>query len=507
LVTLTLCFWQASASAATILKVANPIVDKNGRVAVIVDFSKDADESYGTAFPTNEIGRVPASFHRPSALRLVEDYERRFNFTRVGMTSWVGISVTAFVTPEQMRALAADSRVSQITEDRFEEFSAPLPWADSQSTGGEMNSWGRYAVNGKTLLPNSNRKVFIIDGGVALHADLSSVVSRTNVACGGSGNCEFVLPTAYPVVGCYAHATHVAGIIGASSGNDITSSGVYSGVKMVSVSVIYDYANSGACSNSLPTTSSVGYALDYVFQQNLTNNGGMVGIVNISINGGGMGWVLNGASNFVAEPNYSKVRQLATPALLKGGARYQGALVVQSAGNFFENVCTLRTQPSSSHAYMPVPIGYPNNAALPDDGIMVVGAVNADGLAVQPSQPFAPTVPAGITGVPLPSNYGKCVDVWAPGDRIVSTWGNHATPNTLVGPTYTGNAYGTISGWAFLSGTSMAAPHVAAAAAYFADAYALTTPAQIEQYVRQYAVKFNGAVDASGEDVKTVQLQ
>jgi subtilisin family serine protease len=47
-------------------------------------------------------------------------------------------------------------------------------------------------------------------------------------------------------------------------------------------------------------------------------------------------------------------------------------------------------------------------------------------------------------------------------------------------------------GWAWLSGTSMAAPHVAAAAAYIADKYALTTPAAIEAAVRQYSKPYGG---------------
>ena len=40
------------------------------------------------------------------------------------------------------------------------------------------------------------------------------------------------------------------------------------------------------------------------------------------------------------------------------------------------------------------------------------------------------------------------------------------------------------TGLGILSGTSMAAPHVAGAAAYLADALSLTTPAGIEQAVR-----------------------
>ena len=42
----------------------------------------------------------------------------------------------------------------------------------------------------------------------------------------------------------------------------------------------------------------------------------------------------------------------------------------------------------------------------------------------------------------------------------------------------------TYSSVASISGTSMSAPHVAAAAAYYADVYSLTSPSAIEQAIR-----------------------
>ena len=99
--------------------------------------------------------------------------------------------------------------------------------------------------------------VYVIDSGVADHSDFrdsngeNDIVTRTNVACGTSWECQLVDPTTYPVVGCYAHATHVAGIIGARANNDKTTAGVYAGVQMVSVAITSRTGNvSGNCGDS-----------------------------------------------------------------------------------------------------------------------------------------------------------------------------------------------------------------------------------------------------------------
>jgi subtilisin family serine protease len=59
------------------------------------------------------------------------------------------------------------------------------------------------------------------------------------------------------------------------------------------------------------------------------------------------------------------------------------------------------------------------------------------------------------------SNYGRCVDIFAPGVQITSAW-------------YTGD-----SAAASMSGTSMASPHVAGAAALVLGAHPAWTPAQV----------------------------
>jgi subtilisin-like proprotein convertase family protein len=60
------------------------------------------------------------------------------------------------------------------------------------------------------------------------------------------------------------------------------------------------------------------------------------------------------------------------------------------------------------------------------------------------------------------SNYGSCTDVWAPGTSIVSSW---YTSNTATNT---------------ISGTSMASPHAAGAAALYLGANPSATPAQVQ---------------------------
>jgi subtilisin family serine protease len=524
---------------APYLPTAKPIKDNQGRVQVVIDFTDDAHESYSRelAIRTDE----KTTFHRFQTLNLIADYEARYKFSRIGLTSWVGNSVTTFLAADQIRTLRADNRVKLISDDGISSYSVgPAPAWGNLAAGLETQSWGRVATNGK-VNAGTNRKVYVIDSGVADHADfrdtngLNDIVTRTNVACGTSWQCQLVDPTTYPVVGCYSHGTHVAGIIGARANNNKTTAGVYAGVKMVSVAVTSRTGNVvGNCGdNSGPAAvifdpngvvhSRIGYALDFVYWDTANNNGGLVSIVNISMNSGAMGWLPSNGT-WVSENNYSKVRKLATPAYYVnnngGSSFYQGAFVAQSSGNYGANACGYFTDASwgtkYSYAYNPgvglVPGIPPQWTAIDNDGIMVVGAIHHTGAPVTAAVPFSASYPAGLTGAPLPSNYGACVDVWAPGNAIVSTWGLHVVfpPNAQtvsgVSTPYAGNPVSGTQGWAFLSGTSMAAPHVAGAAAYLADQFGLTSPAAIEAKVRAYMVQYNGNTDSAGLPVKMVQL-
>ncbi|MEV0681453.1 S8 family serine peptidase [Actinosynnema sp. NPDC050436] len=74
------------------------------------------------------------------------------------------------------------------------------------------------------------------------------------------------------------------------------------------------------------------------------------------------------------------------------------------------------------------------------------------------------------------SNYGSCTDIFAPGTGITSTWNNGGTNS--------------------ISGTSMATPHVAGAAALYLSGNTSATPAQVAKALTDNAT--SGAVKSPG---------
>jgi subtilisin family serine protease len=420
--------------------------DGTGRTQFIVELAPSAAKRYDEHLAPDP--RFP-SFQRGDVGQVIRAIEREHGIEATSMTSLTGQSFTAYLEPGQVEALRADARVTDVRVDRYLTLSADPGsiWRDQTESGGEVRPWGRDAVNlGMIQSKQAQRRVYVVDTGVALHPDLN-VVARVNATSPGS-----TLPG--HLVGCYPHATHVAGIIGALVNGQGTQ-GINPGAPIVSVSVlpVSSYDESRQCVAGGFSETTVGLALDWVMNDIRVQ--GRVGVVNLSANGPAFG-----AGGGIPQ----RLRVLATP-----GPNYPGAFVAQAAGNNHENAC---------HAAYPTP--------SPTDGIMVAGAINDHGQQVVPLNGVNGIRNGDLAGSGPGSSFGACVDTWAPGSLIYSTWSG--------------------GGYALLSGTSMAAPHVAGLASFLADRDGLSSGAEIEENLAktQYAL---GSVATGGAPIRMASLR
>jgi len=160
---------------------------------------------------------------------------------------------------------------------------------------------------------------------------------------------------------------------------------------------------------------------------------------------------------------------------------------VQAAGNQYDDACF--------YAY--------NNggAASASDGVLVVGAINNHGQPVVPlinlyTPPIGFWKDAAALGYDSGSNYGPCVDIWAPGDGIYTTIANPSSVSNQLGNTIY-NTYG------MGSGTSFSAPNVSGLASVLIEKPANPpSPAvAVETAIRAGAYAL-GSVDNSNIAIK-----
>ncbi|MBU8900350.1 S8 family serine peptidase [Corallococcus sp. M34] len=456
--------------------------DELGQRLYTVDLRVDAQKDFSQDFTPSE--RF-APYLAGQAVNLVQSLEAQYGFQARQMTSVTRLSFTAPLTEAQIKALAIDPRVVDVAPAILMYPSTPptdttAVWRDSANTTAEppysqwklvlpslpaMQAWGQRAVNNASPAVVANGPVvYVLDVGTGLHAGLPNVVERVNGVvplgndCGSRPGLSACTPAQLAnVVGCYSHATMVAGVVGASNAQGGTR-GVYPGVSIVSVSLYRPPAGAHGCvSGPLTNSADVAQALDWIGNNILaTNHTGRPSVVNLSFN-----WSFNSQVPTGLLAQIQAVTHM-TP----------GALFVQSAGNFYRDAC--------ASAYTPTQV---------NDGVLVVGAINAHGQPVRPLN----GVPGFWKDVAGPlhqsgSNYGACVEAWAPGDAVLTSVGD--VTNQQGATTY--------SSYAYVSGTSLAAPHVVGlAAALIASDGTLTTPALVEAKVRS-TLRNLGSHDADG---------
>lgn len=456
----------------------------DGRTDYIVDLDRAAPVEY----PKRLIRSTHfAAYHKPEVVNVVEDLEAAYGFEAHGMTSWSSTSFTALLNDRQLADLARDTRVARITPNRKLTFSFNAltddgaVWND-QVTGPEVRAWGKMAVNQSSTASSGTALVYVLDAGVGQHQDLNVVEwvnAKTGFKCGtrtGAGVTACTAAQMQNVVGCYTHSTAVAGVIGAKA-NGSGTQGIDPGVKIISVAASESVPNAGSmCLPSGPDISTLKSGIDWVTSDIATYNAaGLTSVVNISLN-----WSPSDGPTTLEQDMHT----LASSS--------PGAIIVQSAGNQYQSAC--------SHAYA----GFgssPWTAASSSDGIMVVGAFNTHGQAVVPLTYFTTHggaygfwKQAAQFGFDVGSNYGACVDTWAPGDGIYMPMANPDTSANQNGTT----VYST---YGFGSGTSFAAPHVAGLAAVLIESSALRTPASVESALRGVSYTL-GALDAANVAMK-----
>ncbi|HYO52487.1 S8 family peptidase [Archangium sp.] len=277
------------------------------------------------------------------------------------------------MTPEQARAMAADSQVEYVEENGVVR---AIGERQPDATWGIDRVDQRDLPLDKTYLYGASGRgvhAYIIDTGIRV----------THTEFGGRARADFDSFTDEQKGNdCNGHGTHVAATVGGQL------YGVAKNVQLHAVRVLN-------CSGS-GSTAGVISGVDWV-----TNNKQRPAVANMSLGGG--------KSDALDE------------AVRKSIA--SGVAFVVAAGNENQDACT-------------------RSPARTPEAITVGATTDADKRASF-------------------SNWGTCVDVFAPGDKITSAWFSDDTSTRS------------------LSGTSMAAPHVAGLAALFLERNPTAAPTAV----------------------------
>ncbi len=404
-------------------------------VAVFNELALEGVQDKGAA--GRRIDKKAAPYHKQKTKELVGQIEEEFSVEsdRVHSTLIEGFSI--YLNDKAENQLSRDKRIKALVPAYLTSQSGPT-WVDSSYSYGEVFPWGVQSFSGP--LPRYDvAPVHVLDSGVDYNNDLN-VISRTSV--GGYAN-----------VGCYQHATFIAGIIGAYSYNYTGVVGLRPNTPISSVA-FYDSTVSGLCSSSGSTPALLAglEAVRAQVKQRCVQGDCRPGILNMSFSG-----------SDTADVVFNNAIQSLTSS--QPWDYYPGTLAVHAAGNNQTTASGVTLPSSASDGYIRVG-GHDQNG-------QPVVSLNAQSGFWNASANFTSTTSGG--GEPG-SNFGANVDVWAPAKLIKST------------------VYGSSVGTG--SGTSFAAPHIAALAASVRElSPQWSTAGQLEQSLR---LRFfsNGAKDS-----------
>jgi serine protease AprX len=368
------------------------------------------------------------------------------------------------VKAREIGALADDPDVEYIALDhqvRGTEFSgtADYGW---MAVSGIGERYGRLPYDG------SNIGIAVIDSGVDRNRDFDDARGRSRIVYS-----ESFVPGDNSVVDAYGHGSHVAGLIGGSGANSSGGPylywirGIAPAVNLINLRVL---DGKGAS-----TDSTVIAAIERTLQLKSRFN---IRVMNLSLG-------RPVTSSYAVDPLCKAVQQ----------AWEGGIVVVVAAGNEGRNNSV------GTHGYGT--ITSPGNSPY----VITVGAINTVGTASRSDDKIASYSSKG----PTLFDYVIKPDLMAPGNRIFSvrdkgSYLDEAYPENRV-PVY---VYAAASNegtphYFQLSGTSMATPMVAGAAALLLQKDASLTPDELKARLMKTASKFPQTTSVATDPTSGVQ--
>lgn len=370
-------------------------------------------------------------WQQPAILYIRDILSSKYGIESVDVLSWGGLAITSYMPEETARKILEDELVSEVIEVPFNEIVL------SQSTCGGSPTAAGDSCSGSETIPWARPAVNVYDSAYnGQYVHLVDTVLPTTLPP-GEINLVYRWDQAAPTTYSPYHPLHVAGIIGANS-NNARIRGISPNVKIAA----HGWNQSSVASLVVAIDNAI-YVAETL---------GVHGQLNMSLN------TSNPASNAFAHNGLIGKRMRAAS---------NRNFITESAGNFNAAACNYG-------------FSYPGGTWRAYDGIMLVGAIQLNGSRMTGGTNPFPGSTVAVDG----SNYGNCVEAWAPGHEITSL--------DPVGPSLT----------RISTGTSYSAPIVASIASRVGAT--TTRPIQREWYIRNSRVN-TGYTDPTGLPIMKAQ--